>query len=347
MIGDLKIAFDFTNSKEYVSKFTVDEFTDIDKVPENLRNKKFYIFKNDKPHCQEIGTFLLNFMNTDLDDFEDFSLLLDKYLFIPLLFFYNTNILNDCLYGKNVISKKEYIEENNLILSEEEVKYYWELFYEEYNWDLSSTQIKFENIFDNKYYKKFLEVTNVLDDNYDLYEELSKKEENFSAIKDIASEFTTIGMNYDIKNFCDNSNVYNYYSAKNPIDITYVSARELLNNKKSFRLVRCGICNYYFIPKTSHNTLYCDELYEDNKTCKEYANLISSTKTYEADDLCKKYRNRYKNLHKQASLSSNPKVSLLYERYKLEGTKMLEKYQRGKITDEEFESWIDSMKIRK
>ena len=55
----------------------------------------------------------------------------------------------------------------------------------------------------------------------------------------------------------------------------------------------------------------------------------------------KKYRNRYKNLHKQASLSSNPKVSLLYERYKLEGTK------RGKITDEEFESWIDSMKIRK
>ena len=46
MIGNLKIAFDFTNSKEYVSKFTVDEFTDIDKIPENLRNKKFYIFKN-------------------------------------------------------------------------------------------------------------------------------------------------------------------------------------------------------------------------------------------------------------------------------------------------------------
>lgn len=347
MIGDLKIAFDFTNSKEYVSKFTVDEFTDIDKIPENLRNKKFYIFKTDKPHCQEIGTFLLDFMNTDLDDFEDFSLLLDKYLFIPLLFFYNPNILNDCLYGKNVISKKEYIEENNLILSEEEVKYYWELFYEEYNWDLSSTQIKFENIFDNKYYKRFLEVTNVLDDNYDLYEELSKKEENFSAIKDIASEFTTIGMNYDIKSFCDNSNVYNYYSAKNPIDIAYVSVRELLNNKKSFRLVRCKNCNYYFIPKTSHKTLYCDDIYENNKTCKEYANSISSTKTYESDKLCKKYRNRYKNLHKQASLSNNPKVLLLYEKYKLEGAKMFEKYQHGKITDEEFESWIDIMKIRK
>ena len=347
MIGNLKIAFDFTNSKEYVSKFTVDEFTDIDKIPENLRNKKFYIFKNDKPHCQEIGTFLLDFMNTDFDDFEDFSLLLDKYLFIPLLFFYNPNILYDCLYGNNVISNNEYIENNNLILSEKEVKYYWELFYEEYNWDLSSTQIKFENIFDNKYYKKFLEVTNILDDNYDLYEELSEKEENFSAIKDIASEFTTIGMNYDIKSFCDNANVYNYYSAKNPIDIAYVSSRELLNNKKSFRLIRCNICNYYFIPKTSHSTLYCNELYKDNKTCKEYANSISSTKTYESDEICKKYRNRYKNLRKQASLSSNPKVLLLYEKYKLEGAKMLEKYQHGKITTKEFESWINSMKVKK
>ncbi len=95
-------------------------------------------------------------------------------------------------------------------------------------------------------------------------------------------------MHYDINNFCDNENVYNYYSAKNPIDIAYASARELLNNKRIFRLVSCGICNYYFIPKTSHTTLYCDDIYKDGKTCKEYANSISSTKTYETDELCKK-----------------------------------------------------------
>ena len=88
------------------------------------------------------------------------------------------------------------------------------------------------------------------------------------------------------------------------------------------------------------------DIYENNKTCKEYANSMSSIKTYESDELCKKYRNRYKNLQKQSSLSSNPKVLLLYEKYKLDGAKILEKYQHGKITAEEFESWIDSMKIR-
>ena len=90
------------------------------------------------------------------------------------------------------------------------------------------------------------------------------------------------------------SNLYIYYYSKNPTDIAYVSARELLNNKKSFRIVRCKNCNYYFMPKTSHKTLYCDDIYENNKTCKEYANSISSTKTYESDEICKKYGIRSK-----------------------------------------------------
>ena len=166
-------------------------------------------------------------------------------------------------------------------------------------------------------------------------------------MKDIASELNNIGISYDIKNFYDSNDLYTYYYSKNPTDIAYVSARELLNNKKSFRIVRCKNCNYYFIPKTSHKTLYCNDIYENNKTCKEYANSMSSIKTYESDEICKKYRNRYKNLQKQSSLSSNPKVLLLYEKYKLDGAKILEKYQHGKITAEEFESWIDSMKIRK
>ena len=67
---------------------------------------------------------------------------------------------------------------------------------------------------------------------------------------------------------------------------------------------------------------------------------MSSIKTYESDEICKKYRNRYKNLQKQSSLSSNPKVLLLYEKYKLDGAKILEKYQHGKITAEEFHNRV-------
>lgn len=102
-------------------------------------------------------------------------------------------------------------------------------------------------------------------------------------------------MHYDINNFCNNENVYNYYLAKNPIDIAYVSARKLLNNKRNFRLVCYGVCNNYFIHKTTHTTLYCYDIYKDGKT-------------YDTNELWKKYRNRYKNLNKQVSLSNNFKV---------------------------------------
>lgn len=343
---DLEIAFDFKNSKEYISIYDCEEFTKTEGLPENIRDKKFFIFKQLEPNCQEIGTYLLDFMNTNFTDIEDFKLLLLKYLFVPLLFFYNPNILNDCLYIKSLEDNGIYINANYLILSEEEIKLYFELFYKLYWFKFSTTQQEFKVIFENKYYKNILEVTNVSENCYDLFEELSKKENNFSAIKDIAPEYDTIGISYNTGNYYDN-NISAYFYSKNPMDIAYVSVRELLNNRKSFRLVRCGICDYFFIPKTSHKTLYCDDIFEDGKTCKEYAKLVSSTRTYESDPLCKKYRRRYKNLQKQADTSNNPRSSLLYEEYKLKGPDMYTKYQLGKITAEKFENWIDGMKIRK
>lgn len=39
MITNSEIAFDFRNSKEYFLKYFTSEFTEIDKIPENLRDK--------------------------------------------------------------------------------------------------------------------------------------------------------------------------------------------------------------------------------------------------------------------------------------------------------------------
>lgn len=75
--------------------------------------------------------------------------------------------------------------------------------------------------------------------------------------------------------------------------------------------------------------------------------VLLSVELFANDPVCKRYRNRYRNLNKQASLSNNPEVQILYEKYKSDGAKMFEKYQRGKITGQEFKNWIDSMKIRK
>ena len=93
--------------------------------------------------------------------------------------------------------------------------------------------------------------------------------------------------------------------------------------------------------------MYCDNIFKGGLTCKEFADRVSSSRTYANDPICKKYRNRYKNLSKQASISNNPEVLALYERYKVDGAVMLNKYKKGKISSLEFKNWIDNMKIRK
>ena len=120
-----------------------------------------------------------------------------------------------------------------------------------------------------------------------------------------------------------------------------------MNYKNSFRIVKCKNCNIYFIPKTAHKTLYCDNIFKDGLTCKEFADKVSSSRTYANDPICKKYRNRYKNLSKQASISNNPEVLALYERYKVDGAIMLDRYKHDEISGSDFEKWINGMKIRK
>ena len=64
IIANLEIIFDFKNSKEYISSYALEE----------VDNKKIRI-KTACPKEQELGNFLLDFMNTDFDDHIDFTIL--------------------------------------------------------------------------------------------------------------------------------------------------------------------------------------------------------------------------------------------------------------------------------
>lgn len=342
-----KIAFDFKNSKEYFTRFKITEYTDTEKIPEELKNKKFFIFNDNGIHVQKIGTFLLDFMNADFDDLLDFGYLLEKYFFIDLLFYYKPDILTDCELRKGQKINPYDIDNLDLILSEDELYDFCITFLEDYNVTFNWTKNSLEDIFKNQYYSFLLKITNMLDKNYDLYEELAKKEKNFCAIKDFGKYFSDINISYDLSDFPKKDHLQNCYYADDPSKLVYLFVREFINNKKSFRIQKCKNCNSFFIPKTAHETNYCDEIYQDGKTCKEFVNNMAFGKNYADDPICKKYRNRYKNLNKVVGYTTNLKFIDLYEKYKDEGPKYLEKYKLGKITAKEFENWIDSMKKRK
>ena len=103
-----------------------------------------------------------------------------------------------------------------------------------------------------------------------------------------------------------------------------------MSNKKNYRLIKCQNCDYYFISKTAHKTLYCDEIFKDGKTCKEYAENLAFNRTFANDPVCKRYRN----LNKQASLSNNHANAELFEKYKTECGIKIKDCQSNKISAE-------------
>ena len=241
-----------------------------------------------------------------------------------------------------------------IILSEKEIIKYSEEAKLLYFSFIESAQYVFKNIAEKVYFKILFEASTEKDSDYKKLKKFKNNETYESILNDIAENFNDIKMNFDLDNFFLNAipnesknNIKYYYSSDDFACLLFVSMKEFINNKKSFRVIKCKNCDYYFIPKTAHKTLYCDEIFENGKTCKEYAENLAFGRNFANDPVCKRYRNRYKNLQKQASLSNNPKSKELFESYKTDGKIKIKSYQNGKISSEEMLCWIDSMKIRK
>lgn len=349
---ELKIAFDFTNSKEYFIKYEPIEITESDKIPKELKEKKIYIFKQANPEAKKLGTFMLEFLNLDFNNAIHLNYFLVNYFLVN--FISSKKRYLDFEYYKNIDLTFEIMDSPKIILTEEElIKYSEEAKFLYYDF-IESSQYVFRNIADKIYFKTLFESSNKKDSDYEKLKYLKDNETYESILNEIAENFKDVKMNFDLNTFFldalpnnSKNNINYYYSSNDFTCLLFICMKEFVNNKKSFRIIKCKNCDYYFIPKTAHKTFYCDEIFKSNLTCKEYAEKFYSSRNYENDIVCKKYRNRYKNLNKQASISNNPKVLALYEKYKVEGSKMLRIYKYGGISGNEFENWIDSMKIRK
>lgn len=349
---ELEIAFDFKNSKEYFVRYEPIEITKVEKIPKKLNNKKLYIFERVEPKAKNIGTFLLEFLNLDFTKALHLNYFLVHYFLVN--FIASKKSYLNFEYYRNIDLTFEIMDDPKIILTEEElIKYSEEAKFFYFNF-IESAQYVFRNIADKVYFKTLFEASTEEDSDYEKLKILKDDETYESILNNISENFKDIKMNFDLYSFFlgtmynkSKDNIKYYYSSDDFACLLFICMKEFMNYKKSFRVIKCKNCNRYFIPKTAHKTLYCDNIFKGGLTCKEFADKVSCSRTYTNDPVCKKYRNRYKNLSKQASISNNPEVLELYERYKVDGSVMLDKYKNGKISSDEFENWIDNMKIRK
>lgn len=328
MIDTMQIIFDFKNLKEYISSYTLEKIDD----------KKIKV-KNAPPKQENIGAFLLEFMNTDFDDPIDLSIFIKKYLFVYLLTIYDNNIIED-------------INNYSIIIKKSKLQDFYDWIYDNYSVDFEMLQINLERVFNNSYYNDILKVIEILDDDYDKIEKFANDEKNYSAINKLLIENNSTTINYDLNTFFINNipeNISTSYTfSSNSVDnFLYCIVKELISNIKNINFECCRNCGCWFINTTNKEQKYCDLIFENNMTCNQIAKNERASKNEKDDIYLQKCRKRYKNLHKQVSIGASEKVERLFEFFKEEYPIYQEKYKEGLITGEELLEWLECMNIKK
>lgn len=111
----------------------------------------------------------------------------------------------------------------------------------------------------------------------------------------------------------------------------------------------CANCGRLFVPKKRSDEIYCTQPApgdDKGRTCKEIGAWVSHKNKMAKDELESAYRKKYQyfnvayNRHRDDP--EGAELAKKRERFKREGRDMKKKLKDGRITSEEFLSWIDS-----
>lgn len=319
--------------------FNLDKNTEIITYKKMIQNGNIYYSRYlTEPKENPIGTFLIDFLNTDINKRENVENFIKEYCFE-----YYYSLINKKYHDKYInytftLSEKEYLEYLHKIYKKYSEDVLW--IYENLL-DIAIKKYKYYHLYKNfkytdskfsKYNKDKLDA--LIPSDY--FEDLNDSDIRES-IGDIIIDFSFSNyFNIDIP-----SNIPCAYKSSNYEAILYLTFRQIASSK--YLICKCENCGKFFIPFSNHDTKYCDNIFRNNKSCKELAPEIAYKQKLEKDPLLKKYRARYQSLQKATTL--NPEKNLKkYEDYKKIGAIKKNDYLEKKISAKEFEDWIDSTK---
>lgn len=150
-----------------------------------------------------------------------------------------------------------------------------------------------------------------------------------------------------IKNECkknQNFQIKNYmYSFSSLLSAYYFCVLYFVENNIPIKI--CKNCSKYFIPENRVSSVYCNRIFENNKTCKEVGANNAYKEKLKKDEINLLYR---KTLSAKKMLANrNPDIPMYLEKYeawKSEANQYKKNIKSGKKTEEEFKQWLENTK---
>lgn len=295
---------------------------------------------------QPLGSNLIEFLNWDFDNFKDFFIYFTKYLgkyydsmdYETLYSFESSLLRKDYNTLIELIKCVHTQEKNNLKKIQEKLYKIIDYIYNlNNNEDLNDLSIKqrfyiFQRLhesyyinFDNLYFQNSYSFIYPGDFNNTLNRITEK-----SLIKRI-KEYDPHNNKLTFSNFFESSDLYTIF---------YIVLYNLIQIPDTY-IKRCKNCNQYFITSKS-NTVFCENVFTENKSCREIGNQLLQKKKENEDKVYGKYRKLY--AKKAMAVRRNPDIKYYadeYESWKKKAKQFMNDIRDGRKTYEEFDKWLN------
>ena len=133
---------------------------------------------------------------------------------------------------------------------------------------------------------------------------------------------------------------YNYL-CKNIIPTFIIELLEL-TTIENIEIKKCKNCGKFFVPENRSDELYCSNIFENGKTCKEVGTFKVKQKLMEENNDLKVYRNVYQKLLLRTRRNPmNDEYEKEFIEFKKKNAELKEKVNNGELTQEQYMEWLN------
>ena len=283
-----------------------------------------------------IGEQLCDFLNTDFENPNSFKTLIKKY---GINFFLN---LTDIKYSDFPVPAEEYEKSLDTLINNH--KYVFSLFRQDLMLDIEYifNMNNLEEIKDLTPLQRFQVMTNSDVSSKSLEKiDNDKVRINLSAFE-ILRDYSNYPMRQDeTQRIVSKANINSSYFIE-CTDIIQTLLIELLEIAKlNIEIKKCRNCGKFFVPDNRSDEIYCSNIYENGKTCKEIGHFKVQQKLIQENDDLRIYRNVYQKLLLRTRRNpSNTKYAREFEIFKDDNNKWKENISKGVSTEKEYIEWL-------
>ena len=283
-----------------------------------------------------IGEQICDFLNTDFENPNSFKTLIKKY---GINFFLN---LTDIKYSDFTVHSEEYEKSLDTLINNH--KYVFSLFRQDLMLDIEYifNMNNLEEIKGLTPLQRFQIMTNSDVSNKSLEKiDNDKIRINLSAFE-ILRDYSNYPMRQDeTQRIVSKANINSSYFIE-CTDIIQALLIELLEIAKlNIEIKKCRNCGKFFVPDNRSDEIYCSNIYENGKTCKEIGHFKVQQKLIQENDDLRIYRNVYQKLLLRTRRNpSNTKYAREFEFFKDNNNKWKENISKGISTEKEYIEWL-------